>query len=235
MPHSKNGASTRVVERVAQVPRAATAARRSIRRIVVAHVPVLAEHVGPRVVQVVVGVLPRRGGRDEVPLPGRRVDVGVAHPVPLTVQDVVADLHVLEDLGDGEHRDAGHPRRRQRWRSTRQARPPISRRALRRMTRRMYAASLAPRSARTASRMASSSRPSCGDVLVGEVRGGDRADRRVALLARTDSGAGSSRPSPRCRAPERVGSGWSWAEQSWWCSLRSRGGRGPLQRRYRSG
>ncbi len=44
--------------------------------------------------------------------------------------------------------------------NTRHARPPISRLRWARITRRMYAASLAPRSARTASRMASSSRPS---------------------------------------------------------------------------
>jgi hypothetical protein len=36
-------------------------------------------------------------------------DLGIVHPVPLAVHDVVADLHVLEDLGHGEQRGAGKP------------------------------------------------------------------------------------------------------------------------------
>ena len=38
------------------------------------------------------------------------MDVRIAHPVPLAVQHVVADLHVLHDLRDREHRGAGHER-----------------------------------------------------------------------------------------------------------------------------
>jgi hypothetical protein len=72
----------------------------------VADVLVLADDVRVRVMQVVVRVLPRRRGRRRVPVPRRGVDVGVVHPVPLTMQDVVADLHVLEDL---RHRQPGGP------------------------------------------------------------------------------------------------------------------------------
>ena len=37
------------------------------------------------------------------------MDLRVAHPVPLAVQDVVPDLHVVEHLGDREARGAEHP------------------------------------------------------------------------------------------------------------------------------
>ena len=77
----------------------------------VAEVAVLAADVGVGVVDVVVGVLPRLGGRRGVPVPGRGVDLGVVHPVPLAVHDVVADLHVLQDLGQREHRGPGDPGR----------------------------------------------------------------------------------------------------------------------------
>ena len=86
-------------------------------------------------------------GATEVPLPLRGVDIRVAHPVPLAVQDVVADLHVLgifatesipvpatqaNGLTENEqHAAAAEPR--VRW-------------AL--MTFLMYAASAAPRLAR---------------------------------------------------------------------------------------
>src|SRR4029077_385868 len=44
---------------------------------------------------------------------GGRVDLGVAHPVPLAVQDVVPDLHVLQDLGDAQAGGADDPRGRE--------------------------------------------------------------------------------------------------------------------------
>ncbi len=75
----------------------------------VAEVLVLAAHVRVGVVDEVVGVLPRLGRRGGVPVPGRGVDLGVVHPVPLAVHDVVADLHVLEDLGRRHRRRPGHP------------------------------------------------------------------------------------------------------------------------------
>ncbi len=65
---------------------------------VVADVGILADDVRPRVMKVVVGVFPAGCRGDEVPLPGTRMDLRITHPVPLSVDDVVADLHVLEDL-----------------------------------------------------------------------------------------------------------------------------------------
>ena len=79
----------------------------------VAEVVVLADHVRVRVVQLVVRVLPLLGRRGVVPLPGGGVDLRVAHPVPLAVQDVVADLHVLQDLGDRQAGGADEPGRRE--------------------------------------------------------------------------------------------------------------------------
>src|SRR6478752_5210728 len=75
----------------------------------VAEVVVLADHVGEVVVQLVVRVLPLLGGGGVVPLPGGRVNLRVAHPVPLAVHDVVPDLHVLDDLGDREAGRADDP------------------------------------------------------------------------------------------------------------------------------
>ncbi len=79
----------------------------------VANVPVLAENVRVGVVHIVVGMFPLLGGRPGVPLPDGGVDLRVAHPVPLPVQNVVPDLHVLQDLGGGQHRSARQPRRGQ--------------------------------------------------------------------------------------------------------------------------
>src|SRR3712207_7545139 len=53
-----------------------------------------AEDVRVGVVPLVVRALPLLRRRRVVPVPGGRVDLGVPHPVPLPVQDVVADLHV---------------------------------------------------------------------------------------------------------------------------------------------
>ena len=68
----------------------------------IADVVVLPEHVGEGVVHDVVRVLPLIRGADVVPLPGRGVDRRVVHPIPLAVDDVVPDLHVLQDLGEAE-------------------------------------------------------------------------------------------------------------------------------------
>ncbi len=59
----------------------------------------------------VVCVLPRPGGRGGVPFPGGRVDVRVAHPVPLPVHDVVPELHVLDHLRERERDGARRERR----------------------------------------------------------------------------------------------------------------------------
>ena len=99
-----------VVERLQQVDRVPLLMRVDPHD-VVAEVAVLAADVGEGVVLVVVGVLPGVGGRGGVPVPALRVDVRVVHPVPLPVHDVVAQLHVLEDLGHREHRGPGEPGR----------------------------------------------------------------------------------------------------------------------------
>ena len=91
----------------------------------VAEVVVLADDVGVGVVELVVAVLPLLGRRGHVPLPGAGVDLGVAHPVPLAVEDVVADLHVVEDLGDAEAEGAEHPRRRERAEEQHRARAEL--------------------------------------------------------------------------------------------------------------
>ena len=108
-PHSKNAASTQVVERLRQVDRVPLLVRVDPHDLV-AEVLVLAADVRVRVVHVVVGVLPRLGRRRRVPVPRRGVDVRVVHPVPLAVHDVVADLHVLEDLGQRQRRRSRRPR-----------------------------------------------------------------------------------------------------------------------------
>ena len=72
----------------------------------VAHVAILAEDIRPRVMHDVVGMLPLIRRTDAVPLPRARLDVRVAHPVPLRVHDVVADLHVLQDLRHGQQQRA---------------------------------------------------------------------------------------------------------------------------------
>jgi hypothetical protein len=77
----------------------------------VADIVVLADHVGERVVQEVVRVLPLLGRAGGVPLPGAGVDLRVVHPVELAVHDVVADLHVFQDLPGREHRRPGNPGR----------------------------------------------------------------------------------------------------------------------------
>ena len=75
----------------------------------VAEVAILAEDVGVGVMDEVVRVAPRLGRRCRVPVPGPRVDHRIVHPVPLTVQHVVPDLHVLQDLGQTERGGAEHP------------------------------------------------------------------------------------------------------------------------------
>ena len=107
-PHSKKRHQEQVVERLGEVDRVPLLMRVDPHDLV-AEVLVLAADVRVGVVDVVVRVLPRLGGRCGVPVPGRRVDLGVVHPVPLAVEDVVADLHVLEDLGRRVRGRAGHP------------------------------------------------------------------------------------------------------------------------------
>ena len=64
-------------------------------------------------VHVVVRVAPLVGRARGVPLEHLRVQRRVTHPVVLAVHDVVADLHVVEDLGQRQRGRAGQPERRQ--------------------------------------------------------------------------------------------------------------------------
>ncbi|WP_254185644.1 hypothetical protein [Nocardioides panacis] len=79
----------------------------------VAEVVVLAQDVRVGVVLHVVRALPLLGRGRVVPVPGRGVDLRVSHPVPLPVQDVVADLHVVERLGHRQARRPQEPGRRE--------------------------------------------------------------------------------------------------------------------------
>ena len=76
----------------------------------VAEVAVLADHVRERVVPEVMGELPGSGSGDRIPLPPARTNRGIVHPVILAVHHVVADLHVLQDLGQRQHRRPGQER-----------------------------------------------------------------------------------------------------------------------------
>ena len=99
-----------VVEGLGQVDRAPGLVRVDAHDLV-AEIAVETADVGEGVVLVVVGVPPRVGRGGGVPVPGLGVDVGIVHPVPLAVHDVVADLHVLEDLRERQRGGAGEPQR----------------------------------------------------------------------------------------------------------------------------
>ncbi|SHV69114.1 Uncharacterised protein [Mycobacteroides abscessus subsp. abscessus] len=62
-------------------------------------------------VDVVVSLLPVLGRIHHVPLPAGGVNLGIVHPIPLAVHDVVADFHVLDDLGHTERHRARPPGR----------------------------------------------------------------------------------------------------------------------------
>ena len=112
----EEGRQQQVVDRLQEIDRVPLLVRVDPHDLV-AEVLVLAADVGVRVVHVVVRVLPRRRRRGRVPIPRRRVDLRVVHPVPLAVHDVVADLHVLEHFGQ---RERGGPRRPGRFRAREQ-------------------------------------------------------------------------------------------------------------------
>ncbi|CEE82065.1 hypothetical protein XAC2852_820046 [Xanthomonas citri pv. citri] len=79
----------------------------------VADVIVHAAHVGVGVVLEVMRLAPVVAGGNDVPLVGVAVELRVAHPVVLTVHDVMAQLHVLQDLGQRQQQHAGDPGRDQ--------------------------------------------------------------------------------------------------------------------------
>ena len=76
-----------------------------------ADVVVHADDVGVGVMGVVVRALPLLRRPNLVPLPRSGVNLRVVHPIPLAVADVVADLHVLDDLGDRQQCRPRQPRR----------------------------------------------------------------------------------------------------------------------------
>ena len=110
----------RVVDRLAEVDGVPLLVARHPQD-AVADVVVVAEHVGELVVDVVVRVLPLLGRLGRVPLPVAGVDLRIVHPVPLAVHRVVAELHVLQDLGRAEQRRAEQPRGREEAREQRDA------------------------------------------------------------------------------------------------------------------
>ena len=106
----EEGHEEQVQDRLPQVPRVPLLLGVDAHDLV-AQVLVQPEDVRVRVVDVVVGVLPRLLGGGGVPVPVRGVDDRVVHPVPLAVHHVVADLHVLQDLGRAQRRRAQDPHR----------------------------------------------------------------------------------------------------------------------------
>jgi hypothetical protein len=107
-PVLEEGRQERRPERVAEVVR--------LPRLLLAHsqdpvadVAVLADDVGVGVVHVVVRVAPLIGGAGGVPLELLARELRVVHPLVLAVHHVVADLHVVEDLGEREGRGPGEP------------------------------------------------------------------------------------------------------------------------------
>ena len=111
-PVLEEGREQRRVQRVAEVVRAP--------RLILGHaqdavadVAILADDVRVRVVHVVVRVAPLVGRAGGVPLKRLAVQALIARPVVLPVHDVVADLHVVEDLRQRQRGGAADPCGRQ--------------------------------------------------------------------------------------------------------------------------
>jgi hypothetical protein len=79
----------------------------------IADIAVHPDDIRVSVVHVVVRVPPVIAGAGGVPLESAAGDRRIAHPVVLAVHHVVADLHVVEDLRQRQHRGPGDPRGRQ--------------------------------------------------------------------------------------------------------------------------
>src|SRR3546814_2071995 len=78
----------------------------------VAEITILAEDVGVGVMLVVMEVAPHAGIADVVPLVALRIQLRIIGPVVLAMHHVVADLHVLDDLGVRECGDTDDERDR---------------------------------------------------------------------------------------------------------------------------
>jgi hypothetical protein len=79
----------------------------------VADVAVHVDDVRVGVVHVVVRVAPLVARASRIPLEVAARQRRIAHPVVLAVHDVVADLHVVQDLRRGQHGGARDPGRRE--------------------------------------------------------------------------------------------------------------------------
>ena len=77
---------------------------------------ILVEHVGESVVLEIVGLLPGCVGAGVVPVKDFGVDGRIAHPVVLAVHHVMADFHVVQDLGGRQTSHTRQPCRRQETR-----------------------------------------------------------------------------------------------------------------------
>ncbi len=111
-PVLEEGGEQRRVDRVAQVVGAPLLVLGHAQHSV-ADVAILAQDVGVGVVHVVVRVAPLVAGAGGVPFERLAVQPRVLHPVVLPVHDVVADLHVVEDLRQAQHHRAGEPEGRE--------------------------------------------------------------------------------------------------------------------------
>ncbi len=79
----------------------------------IAVVAVLANHVGVGVMFVVVGTPPGITCAYGIPLIGLGMQCRIVHPVVLAVHHVVADFHILDDLGKPQGGGGGH----EHWRN----------------------------------------------------------------------------------------------------------------------
>ena len=82
----------------------------------VTNVMILVEHVGEGVVLEIVGLFPGRVGAGVVPVKNLGVNGRITHPVVLAVHHVMADFHVVQDLGGRQTSHTGQPCRRQETR-----------------------------------------------------------------------------------------------------------------------
>ncbi len=100
-PHSNSSAKMGAISALRQVERPPLLFRK-MRSRPVTDVVVHAADIGAGVMLEVVRLAPVVAGRDDVPLVSLAVEMRVAHPVVLTMHDVVTQLHVVDDLRQAE-------------------------------------------------------------------------------------------------------------------------------------
>ncbi len=121
-----------------------------------AEVIIHTDDVGVLVVPVVVRGPPVRRGPDHVPFPRRGMDFRVVHPVPLTVDDVVGEFHVLDAFGHRQRDSPEHPSRPGLARAD-DSRAAISKHRWKATARRMYSRSFVPSESSMSQRIVSNS------------------------------------------------------------------------------